>query len=69
MINIISVCLDCEKSGEDNWTISLKDDKESVEICGHKTCIEKLYDEIRLIKNLEKLSVKKTLEHLGLEVD
>jgi hypothetical protein len=44
------------------YVLSLKDEKVSHEIVGHKNCIDELELKVKSIKNLNKMKVKEILE-------
>lgn len=63
MIN--HICDICKEYVQDNWILRIYDDRESVEINGHKNCIDELDIKVRNIKDVHKKSVKQTLKEIN----
>jgi hypothetical protein len=64
MIN--RVCFKCGEYVENVWVFVISDDREKVELSGHKKCVDNLETQYKAIKNVHKLSVQKVLKELRL---
>jgi hypothetical protein len=64
MIN--RVCFKCGEYCENVWVFVISDDREKVELSGHKKCVDNLESQYKAIKNVHKLSVQKVLKELNL---
>lgn len=63
------LCMVCkEYNAMEIQTVRISDDKEKYEIVGHIYCTDELFKKIKAIKDLDKKSVKKVLDEIGLEV-
>lgn len=51
---------------DDNWTVRLSDEKESIEFNGHAKCVDQLYYTIKNVKNLHSKKIKQVLDEINL---
>jgi hypothetical protein len=63
MIN--RVCDICKEYVNDVWVILLSDNKEKMEISGHKSHIDDLHNKIKNVKDGHKKSVKEILKSIN----
>jgi formylmethanofuran dehydrogenase subunit B len=63
MIN--RVCDICKEYTNDVWVIVLSDNKEKVEISGHKSHIDDLHNKIKNVKDSNKKTAKQILKEIG----
>lgn len=63
MIN--HICDICNGYVSDVWVVVISDNKEKFEISGHKNHIDELHNRIKMVKDLDKKSVKQTLKEIN----
>lgn len=63
MSKICELCQNINVS--DNWTVQIKDDKDTFKVSGHKSCIDAFFEKGKNVKELNKKSVKKILKEIG----
>lgn len=59
------ICILCHELCTETQTVRLSDDKDRYDITGHIDCTNRIYSQLKLIDNINKLSVKKMLEHIN----
>ncbi len=63
------LCEICKESGDKSHVIVLTDKKCKAEIKGCKTCIDKLWVNIRSVDGRDKMTNEKVLSLVGLNID
>lgn len=60
----------CNVSVNSNrYTLRLRDNKDTLDITGHKECIDGVYEKINNSKNYNKLTIMQALKEVGLSLN
>jgi len=63
-------CEICKEGiNSDNYVLEIADDKQKIQINGHKDCIDELHIKVKEVKELKKKPVQKVLKEIGFSVD
>jgi hypothetical protein len=61
-------CEICKQYVANNWVMRIYDDHTSVDVNGHKSCIDELDIRFKQIKDVHKKNVQKVLKELNIEL-